>query len=313
MPVGCLKVSLMPAAMLVVAAMCVGVRAQDAPMRIAFPSGMNGQIVVTMEKAGIAGKNGLNAQFNSFQYGPPMMEALAAGSIDAVVTSLMPITSYASRMPGDIRIVASLGQSSHSLMVAKDSPSKAPADLAGRKLGVSFGSDSHLDTLVWLKESGLAGKIALVNVAPPELATALTNGSVDGVVIRQPQVLRLQQLSGARILHTWPFRFVSIVKSKFADERPETVMRYLQSLRESLLYIAQNKDVTAKWFGEYLRVDPAIVKAVSVDDSNYGAVNINDIDISITPQVRAIVTKWIDDAAANNMVKAKPDIARLLP
>ena len=38
---------------------------------------MNGQLVVTMEKAGIGQKNGLNAQFASFQYGPPMMEALA--------------------------------------------------------------------------------------------------------------------------------------------------------------------------------------------------------------------------------------------
>ena len=51
---------------------------------------MNGQIVVAMDKAGIAQKDGLDAEFTSFQYGPPMMEGLAAGSIDAVVTSLMP-------------------------------------------------------------------------------------------------------------------------------------------------------------------------------------------------------------------------------
>ena len=86
--------------------------AADPEMRIAFPSGMNGQIVVTMEKAGIAEQSGIRARFESFQYGPPMMEALAAGSIDAVVTSLMPVTSYASKkfrvISGSSRWLASL-------------------------------------------------------------------------------------------------------------------------------------------------------------------------------------------------------------
>ena len=86
--------------------------AADAVMRIAFPSGMNGQIVVAMDKAGIAGESGFKAEFDSFQYGPPMMEALAAGSIDAVVTSLMPVTAYAAKIPGDVKIVAMVGQSS---------------------------------------------------------------------------------------------------------------------------------------------------------------------------------------------------------
>ena len=58
----------------------------------------------------------------------------------------MPVTSYVSKIPGDVKVVAILGHSSHSLMVPKDSPVKADADLAGRKVGVSFGSDSHLDT-----------------------------------------------------------------------------------------------------------------------------------------------------------------------
>ena len=238
-------------AMLAIASMTATANAEDAPIRIAFPSGMNGQIVVTMEKAGIAKKNGLNAKFIAFQYGPPMMEALAAGSVDAVVTSLMPVTSYSTKFPGDVKIVAMLGNSSHSLMVGKNSPVKKPADLVGKNLGVSFGSDSHLDTLVWLRDSKLAGKIKLINVAPAELATTLNNNSVDAIVIRQPQVLRLQELSGARILHTWPFRFVSIVKTKFITEHPEEYKKYLKSLHDALYYISQNQSQAAKWFGAH--------------------------------------------------------------
>jgi len=287
------------------------VAADGNPIRISFPSGMNGQIVVTMENAGIAKRNGLNPTFTSFQYGPPMMEALAAGSIDAVVTSLMPVTSYASRIPGDVKIVAVLGNSSHSLMVDKDSPVKASADFGGRKIGVSFGSDSHLDTLLWVKDEKLDGKVELINVAPPELATALANKSVDGIVIRQPQVLRLQEQSGARILHTWPFRFVSIIKTKYIADQPQALDRYLTSLRESLLFVAQNQQQAATWFGAHLRVDPKVVMAVSREDANYAATSISDIDISVTPAARSLIGKWAADSLSHKMIRRAVDLSTL--
>ncbi len=282
-----------------------------ASMRIAFPSGMNGQIVVTMDKAEIAKKNGLDATFIPFQYGPPMMEALAAGSIDAIVTSLMPVTSYASKVPGDIKIVAMLGNSSHSLMVGKDSSIKTAADLKSHTLGVSFGSDSHLDTLVWLKDEKLADKVKLVNIPPAELATALNNKSIDAIVIRQPQVLRLQEQSGAHVLHTWPFRFVSIVKTKYIAAHPDDYKKYLKSLQESMFYIAQHHEQAATWFGHFLRMDPKVVVAVSKDDPSYSASKLSDIDIAVTPAARKLLTKWAADAYANKMIKKQVDISKL--
>jgi ABC-type nitrate/sulfonate/bicarbonate transport system substrate-binding protein len=279
----------------------------DDAIRVAYPSGMNGQLVVTMDKAGIAKKNGLNATFTAFQYGPPMMEALASGSLDAVVTSLMPVTSYASKLPGDAQIVAMLGHSSHSLMVDKASSINAPADLAGKKLGVSFGSDSHLDTLAWLDETSLKDKVNLVNVAPSDLATSLENRTVDAIVIRQPQVLKLEQLSGARIIKTWPFRFVSIVKTKFIEEQPEAYNKYLKSLHDSLFYVSQNQKQSADWFGEALRIDPAIVLKVSSEDPNYSANQPSDIDISITDNAKGLLNKWADDAFKYQMIRKAID------
>jgi len=285
--------------------------AESPGIRIAFPSGMNGQIVVTMDKAGIAKKEGLAPTFTEFQYGPPMMEALAAGSIDAVVTSLMPVTTYAAKIPGDVKVVAMLGHSSYSLMVANDSTVTTPAGLAGHTVGVSFGSDSHLDTLVWLKDQKLDDKVNLVNIAPEDLATSLANKSVDAVVIRQPQVLRLQEQSGARILLTWPFRFVSIVKTKFIAEHPDAYHKYLASLRESLFYIAQHRTQAATWFGADLRMSPDVVMAVSKEDTNYRAASLSDIDISVTSAARALLTKWTEDAYANKMIKNQVDIDKL--
>src|SRR5258708_28271488 len=75
--------------------------AADPVMRIAFPSGMNGEIVVAMDKAGILQQSGLKAEFDSFQYGPPMMAALAAGSLHWGVTAPHPVAFYPHKAPPD--------------------------------------------------------------------------------------------------------------------------------------------------------------------------------------------------------------------
>ncbi len=285
--------------------------ADQTPMRIAFPSGMNGQIVIAMEKANIATGLGLKAEVTSFQYGPPMMEALASGAIDAVVTSLMPVTSYASKVPDDVKIVAMVGRSSYSLMVAKEAAMSTPGALVGKTIGISFGSDSHLDMQMWLKEQNLDGKVSLVNVDPADLASSLTSKAVDAIVIRQPQVLRLQEETGARILHTWPFRFVSIVSTKFIDQHPNQFAEYMAALRESLAFVAQNHDQSAKWFGAYLRVDPAIIEKVSPEDPFYDPKRADKIDISVSASDRALISAWMADAYALGMIKKKVDTASL--
>jgi len=286
--------------------------AADPVMRIAFPSGMNGQIVVTMDKAGIAEKNGLKAEFSSFPYGPPMMEALAAGSVDAIVTSMLPVAAYAAKLPGDIKIVAMVNQGGHALMVAKDSPAADPSALAGKKIGVSFGSDSHLDALIWLRDSGLAGKAVLINIPPAELAGALSNQSVDAIVIRQPQVLRLQQQSGARILKSWPLRYVTIAKTKFINEHPKQLQEYLAALRDTTLFMSQHPEQSAAWFGEYLRMDPSVIMQLAKDDPNASARTISEIDLSVKPADRAMIESRLMEAYTAKMIKEKVDPHSLL-
>ena len=98
--------------------------AEDAKIRIGYPSGLNAQIPIVMEKAGIAGKHQLDATFTGFQNGPPMMEGMVAGQLDAVITSPLPPIILASKLPGQIAVIASLGHSSHALLVPKDSPAQ---------------------------------------------------------------------------------------------------------------------------------------------------------------------------------------------
>jgi len=278
-------------------------------IRIAYPSGMNGQIPVVMERAGIAKKHGLDAQFVFFQYGPPMMEALASGHIDAVVTSLMPVTTFLSRQPNAAVVVASLGRSSYSLMVPKNSTAKSVADLKDKRIAVSFNSDSHLDLLRLLKERNLDARkeIRLLNVQPNELVLALQDGFTDAIVIRQPQVLKMQQL-GARVVHTWPFEFVSIMRAEYLTRNPDALRRYREALREAVHYTATNKEQASVWFGERLRIEPEVVRKVSEDDPNWrGVKTLRDVSIDLSPSVRKRMIDWFEASYEHGMIKGKVD------
>ena len=282
--------------------------AAEAPIkiRIAYPSGMNGQIPVVMERVGIAKKHGLDAEYSFFQYGPPAMEAFVSGRVDAVITSLMPVTTLLSKQPNSAVVVASLGQSSHALMVAKDSPVSDVKMLKGKKIAVSFGSDSHLDLLTLLKASGMnpASDVQLLNTPPAELVLALNQKFADAIVIRQPQLKRLKDDFGAKVIYTWPFRFVSIMRTDFLKENPSVKEKYLAALRESILYIAKNKETASVWFGEKLRLDPEIIRQVSNDDPYYNVTKLDDIAIGITPAFMTLLNTWFKNSYENGMIKA---------
>lgn len=279
----------------------------DAPIkiRIAYPSGMNGQIPVVMERAGIAKKYGLDAEYSFFQYGPPAMEAFVSGRVDAVITSLMPVTTLLSKQPDAAEVVASLGQSSHVLMVAKNSAVTDVSQLKGKKIAVSFGSDSHLDLLTLLKGAGLnpASDVQLLNTQPNELVLALTQKFADAIVIRQPQALRLKEDFNTKVVYTWPFRFVSIMRTDFMKANPSVKKKYLAALRESILFIAKNKETASEWFGKKLRIDPDTIRQVSSDDPYYNVSRLEDISVEVTPAFQRLLNNWFKNSYESGMIK----------
>lgn len=289
--------------------------AQDPKIRIGYPSGMNGQVPVVLQKAGLAAKHQLDAEFTGFQYGPPMMEGLVSGQLDAVVTSFLPPFSLSAKAPGTVKFIAKLGQSSHSLLVPKDSPVKEIADLKGRKIGASFNSESHLDLLLLLKEKGLDSKtdVELVNLQPGELPGAFEKGLVDAVVIRQPQTLRLEQNLGARNIHKWPFPFTAIVRSEYLASNPEAVARLLEALKDAVFHIASWPDESATWFAEALRIDPAIVKSLSGENPLYAVKSRNEIKIEVDDAFKELLAQRLEAATSYGFVKGKVDGATLLP
>ena len=279
-------------------------------IRIAYPSGMNGQIPVVMERAGIAKKYGLDADYNFFQYGPPMMEALTAGSIDVVFAGPMPITSFISRLPGRALLVAQLGASSYSLMVPKDSAVKELRDLRGKRLALSYSTDSQLLLLRALRDAGIdtSKDITLINAQPNDLMSLFVQGLTDAILIRVPQVERMQEQYGARIVQTWPFYFWAIMRADYLKQNPDARERFLETVRNAILYTANNREQAAQWFGERLRLDAKIVLHSTGTDPLFQVNRIEDVKIGITPAQQKYLEEWAAASLEFGLIKTRVDV-----
>ncbi len=175
--------------------------AEDAKIRIGYPSGMNGQVPVVLEKAGIAAKHHLAAEFTGFQYGPPMMEGLGLRAARRRRDKLPAAVQPVGKAPGLDQVRRHLGQSSHSIAGAEGQHGQdaSPISRARRSACRSIRNRTSI-SIVSLKEIGLDDKtdFELVNLQPNELPAALEKGLVDAVLIRQPQTLRLEESLGAK-------------------------------------------------------------------------------------------------------------------
>lgn len=289
-------------------------QAENAKIRIGYPSGMNGQVPVVLQKAGLAAKHDLDAEFTGFQFGPPLMEGLASGQLDAVVTSFIPPFNLALKSPGSIKFVASLGQSSHSLLVPKDSQAKTIEDLRGKKIGLSLNTESHLDLLILLKDKGIdKDAFEYVNLQPNELPGAIETGLVDAVLIRQPQTQRLETKLGAKRVHTWPFYFTALVRSEYLASNPKAVDAFVEALKDAVFYIATKPDESAAWFAETQRLDASVVKSLAGENPLYGVKSRDDVKITIDDGFKKLLAERLDAGTSFGFVKGKLDPATLVP
>lgn len=282
-------------------------------IRIAYPSGMNGIYPVVLERAGIAAKHGLDAEYTAFQNGPPMFEALAAGQIDAVVTSLLPIASYLAKQPGKLVAVAHLGYSSYSLLVPNGSAVRNISDLKGKKIAVSLGTETYVDLLSALKDTGLSVKdVQIINTPPNELAALLAQKAVDAAIIREPQATRAREQFNAQSVKNWPFRFLTVLSTDYLKTHPNAKERYVVALKEAVLYTAQNPEQAAEWFAEKLRTDAKFVKQTPNEDPLLRNVkSLKDVNIGITPEIRAINDRRLAEYVATGVLKQAVDLPQL--
>ncbi|WP_206667290.1 ABC transporter substrate-binding protein [Candidatus Methylobacter oryzae] len=195
-----------------------------------------------------------------FRAWPQLVEAFLAGQID-VIHLLAPTTlmvRYGSKFPA--KIVAWNHVNGSALTVAPDVNNLR--DLAGKTVAVPFWFSIHNVILQHLlrkeglvavsKFSGKANEVKLVIMPPPDMLSALANGSIAGYIVAEPFNAAAENLKVGKILRftgdVWQSHACCVVFMREADLelRPEWSQGVVNSIVKAQRWIRENRQETAQ-------------------------------------------------------------------
>ena len=123
------------------------------------------------------------------------------------------------------------------LVTRGNSPVRTVADLKGKSVAVTRGTDPHIFLVRALKEAGVADKeVRFVLLQHADGMTALARGDVDAWAGLDPMMAQAEIEHGARLFHrnaannTWG---ILNVRERFAQEHPELVGVVLQAYEKA--------------------------------------------------------------------------------
>jgi sulfonate transport system substrate-binding protein len=200
-----------------------------------------------LQKAGVG-----KVDWVEFQFGPPMLEAITARSIDiGSVGDTPPI--FAQAGGGDILYALSVPNSAHGVLVPNSSPIRTLADLKGKRVAFGKGSSAHNILLRVLKYAGLTySDIQPTYLGPAEASAAFNGGKIDAWVVWDPYFALAEEQFGARVIASTDqipqiaTQSFYIVSKHFAQQYPKVLRTVLDAIIETIKWADTHRDEVAK-------------------------------------------------------------------
>jgi len=153
-------------------------------------------LVFIAEAKGYFAARGLTVEQRRFSSGRDALAALAAGQVEAATAYVTPIALRATR--GDLEVLTTLHTSSGStrLVARADRGIFWVEDLAGKRIGVSHGTNAEYFLHMLLAYAGVEGAARIEDVTPEAAVDALVHGEVDAIAIWPPHAERAVRMLG---------------------------------------------------------------------------------------------------------------------
>ncbi len=202
-------------------------------------------------------------KFSSFA---EMAEALRNGNIEAAFI-IAPLAVVLRQQGVDVKVVM-IGNRHESTLVAKKSlKAKSLKDLAGATIAVPMRYSGHnLCILREIEANGLEGKIKIVEMNPPDMASALTSGALDAYFVGEPFAMQTVLGGDADVVayaeSFWP-NFICnllLVKNEWIDAKPQLVRSLVEMAVRSGLWAKKHPDQAAQIASGYWNQPVSLVQ-----------------------------------------------------
>ncbi len=207
---------------------------------------LTGSLVYVAEDQGFFEKNGLEMTIKGYGSGKACADALIAGEAD-ISTSADNVFVSNSFKHTDLRVFGTVATAQVKELVArKDKGITTINDLIGKKIGVTKKSGAEFQLGVFLIFNGISQEdVELVNLKPPKMMGAISNGDIDAVFVWDPYLYNIKKELGENAI-SWhggkDFYFVLLTKEDWLDKNPTAAERFMKSMLEAEGYIKDNSE-----------------------------------------------------------------------
>lgn len=196
-------------------------------------------------------------ELSTFADGPAATEAFVAGQIDfALYGDTAAVQAYANGT--DIRIISSFMESpdGFKLIVGKNSGIETLADLKGKRIAFSAGSNDHKLILKFLEAANLTtADVTLVNLASADNIPALAKGEIDAFLGQEPNIDNILEQTGGKIIADNKGIETSavfvLVDQAYAQANSDNVVRLLKAFAQATEWMEDNQEEAHKLVADY--------------------------------------------------------------
>lgn len=209
---------------------------------------------------------GASVEWSLFQAGPPMLEAMNAGSVDfGGVGEAPPI--FAQAAGGEFYYVGvyTYGPETQDIIVPQNSSIQSAADLRGKKVALQRGSSAHYLLLKVLEEQNIpANEVEVVSLPPADARGAFEQGNVDAWSIWDPFLAVAQAGGTVRDLKVGrDRRTFSLASKQFAETNPDLLKLILTAAKQNGEWATQNIATITEQFAKETNLPQPILEVVN--------------------------------------------------
>lgn len=270
-----------------------------------------GQIVQAFDRKNNLQSQGIKIEFKPYLIGPQMNEAALKGEIDGVIIGIVPLVSLLSATGDEWKITASVVDFLQSTLVSQNSSIQSIKDLAGKKVGVPFGTGAHPYILTRLKNAEISfdarhgDSARLLNIKPPEQPYALQSELVDAVASFEPITSIILSQQNARIIDEAVHNSFLMLRSSRVEQLQIHDSEIINALKEAILYVATNRDQADAWYAEASGFSIEKVRNIKIIDQNFLIQSIDQVDVNIDDETRVNSQKVADEMYELDLIPKK--------
>jgi sulfonate transport system substrate-binding protein len=276
-------------------------------LNIGDQKGTGAEAVLTA--AGLLSSLPFHVNWSDFTSGPPLLEAMASGSVDiGGVGDAPPVFAAAGGEAVEIVGARETNGDQDAVVVPKNSPITSIAQLKGKKIAYGSGSSANYNLLTVLTKAALTTKeVSLVNLQPAEALAAFTSGAVDAWDVWPPYVQQVVTQDNARVLATGsaygsPYSFEVASKAAVANpEKAAAIAVYLKTLDKAYVWAATHQSAWAVAWGKASGLPASVMDVAAKAEAT--------TPIKITPAVAASEQNLVDQFYSAGVIPNKVNIS----